>query len=601
MSDGGTVLLVLVEHLALTALPMVAAALFAARRGVRELPLLLAIALAAGGAVAILSFWAYYADPLLGESFGFLALLGSAVLAIACLRGRGVDAALLRGLGIPLALWALGSAFLVFLGFAHGGIETPLATATTRFSGQLPSDSDIPRFFAEWFFHYGHTGTPPIYPGEWLSSDRPPLQVGYVLSQRTFGWDTTGLHYQVLGVLLQQLWILGVWALLLAARVRGLTRGLTIVVLLLSDVAIVNGFYVWPKLLPAAFLLAAAALVLTPLWSRLRREPRAGALLAALFALAMLGHGSSVFAIIPLAIVAAFRGLPSWRWLGVALLAGVVLMAPWSAYQRYAEPPANRLPKWMLAGVVEVDGRSTTGAIVDSYREAGIGGAIHNKAENFVTIAGGGPVWDLGEEAVEALGSGDLEQAVGAVRSVSFLYLLPSLGLLLLAPLAMAVGFRRRARRAAEWRFAVLCFATVLVGCLAWGLLLFGNEPSRTSIYVGSLALPIIAACGCVAGLRAVFPRFAVWYVAVAALLSLAVYVPSFEPPPGTAWSPLALALAAAGLVGFVAVAFREAASVRHGEAVSRPRSEHWPPLGFSPPQQDGHRDGGIDSRDRQR
>jgi hypothetical protein len=557
MSDGGTVLLVLVEHMALTALPMVAATLFAARRGVRELPLLLAIGLVAGGIVALLSFWAYYWDPVLGESFGFLVPLGSVVLAVACLRGGGVDIALLRGLATPFALWALGSAFLVFFGFAHGGVDTPLAAATTRFSGRLPSDSDIPRFYAEWFFHFGHSGTPPVYPGEWLSSDRPPLQVGYVLSQRTFGWDTTGLHYQVLGVLLQQLWIIGAWALLLAARIGKLTRALVIVALLVSDVAIVNGFYVWPKLLPAAFLLAAAALVLTPLWQRLRHDPRAGALLAILFGLAMLGHGSSVFAIIPLAAVAAFRGLPRWRWLGAALLAGIVLIAPWSAYQRYVDPPANRLPKWMLAGVVEVDGRSTTEAITDSYRDVGVGGALHDKVENFVTIAGGGPAWSLGEEAVDALGSGDPEQALSAVRTASFLYLLPSLGLLLLAPLAMAVGFRERGRRSAEWRFATVCFATVLVGCLAWGLLLFGNEPSRTSIYVGSLALPILAMCGCVAGLRAVFPRFAVYYVSAAALLSLALYVPSLEPPPGSAWSPLALVLAVAGLAGFVAVALR--------------------------------------------
>jgi hypothetical protein len=557
MSDSGTLLLLLLARLALTGLPGVAAALFAARCGVRQLPLLVGIALAASGAVAMLAFWAYYADPSVGQSFAWFALLGSLLLGGWSLRGGAIDRGLLRGLATPLALWALGSAFVLFLGFAHGGSDAPLTMAAGRFSGQLPTDNDIPRFFSEWFYVHGHDGTPPLYPGDWLAGDRPPLQVGYVLSQRTFGWDGSGgLDYQVLGVVLQQLWIVGLWALLIAARLGRLTRGLAVVAVLVSDVAIVNGFYVWPKLLPAAFVLAAAALALTPLWGGLRRDRRAAALFAALLALAMLGHGSSLFAILPLAVVAALRGLPSGRWIGVALIAGAVLMVPWLAYQHYGDPPANRLDKWMLAGVPEIDSRSTGETIADSYREAGLGGAVHYKAENFVTIAGGGPAWELGEQAAREVGDGDLGGAAVAMREMLFFYLLPALGLLLLGPLAM-VAFRRRARDPGEWGFALLCFATVLLGCLLWGLILFGNQPSRTVIHVGSLAMPILAICGCVAGLRAVLPRFAVYYVAIVSALSLALYVPALTPIPGSSWSPSALILTAAALAGFVAAALR--------------------------------------------
>jgi hypothetical protein len=556
VSGSGTLLLLLLARLALTGLPGVAAALFAARCGVRQVPVLLAIALAASGVVAMLAFWGYYADPSVGQTFAWFALLGSLLLGGWSLHGGRIDRSLLRQLAPPLALWALGSAFVLFLGFAHGGSDTPLSTAASRFSGPLPTDNDIPRFFSEWFFYHGHEA-PPLYPAGWLAGDRPPLQIGYVLSQRTFGWDGgTGLNYQVLGVVLRQLWIVGLWALLVAARLGRVTRGLAIVAVLVSDVAIVNGFYVWPKLLPAAFLLAAAALVLTALWAELRRDYRAAALLAALFGLALLGHGASVFAIVPLALVAAFRGLPSGRWFGIGLVAGAVLVLPWIAYQRYGDPPANRLPKWMLAGASRIDDRSTGEAIVDNYRSAGFGGALHNKAENFATMAGGAPAWELGEQAVRDVGDGELGDAVASVREALFLYLLPSLGLLLLGPLAMAVR-RRRTRDPREWRFALLCFATVLAGCLFWGLLLFGNLPSRAVIHVGSLALPILAICGCVAGLRAVLPRFAVYYVAAVSLLSLALYVPVLTPVPGSAWSPSALVLAAAALGGFVLLALR--------------------------------------------
>lgn len=548
----------LAAHLVLTGLPGVAATLLAARCGVRGVPVLLAVGLAATGALAMLTFWAYFADPIVGETFSYFLVIGSVALCAWALYGGHLDRALLRRLAIPLALWALGSAFLVFLGFLHGGTDQPVVMSSTRFSGVLPSDSYIPYFFAEWFFHHGHHGVPPIFGGEWLASDRPPLQAGYVMAQRPFGPSNTELQYSVLGVVLQQLWIVGLWALLVAARVGRVTRGLALVAVLVSDLAIVNGFFVWPKMLPAAMLLAAAALILTPLWAEARRSLWGGALIAALFGLAMMGHGSSLFGILPLAAIAAYRGLPSVRWLGVAALVGLLLVAPWSAYQKYGDPPGNRLTKWMLAGVTEINGRGTGEAISDAYGEAGLGGAIHNKAENFVMMAGGGPAVEFADDAIDAIGDGRFGDAAGSVRAIFFFYLVPSLGLLLLGPLAMLFGRRRGRRRRAEWSLALGCFAVFALGALAWGLILFGNTPARTALHVSSYVMPLLGICGAVVGLRATFPRFAIWFVGISALLSLALYVPALTPIPGSHYSVAAALLVAASLAGFGLLAFRE-------------------------------------------
>ncbi len=535
-------------HLVLTGLPIAAAALYAARRGVRQVPVLLAIGLATSGVVGILGFWSYYGDRLIGEAFSYFVVFASILVGGWSLYGGRLDRALLRRLGTPLVLWALGSAFLLFLGFVHGGTQQPLTTASMRFSHPLPSDSEIPKFFSEWFFLNGHHGVPPVFPGEWLFSDRPPLQVGYVLSQRPFGWDASGLNYEVLGVVLQQLWIVGLWALLVAARVSRVTRALVMLTVLVSGLAIVNGFFVWPKLLPAAMLLVVAALVLTPLWPRMRRNLWAAGLIAALCGLAMMGHGSSVFGIIALAIVVAFRGLPSWRWLGVALVVGIVVMAPWSAYQKYGDPPGNRLSKWTLAGVVEIDKRSTTEAVLDSYREAGLGGALHNKADNFETMTG----WTMAPETLEtAIETGDLTDVVRALRVDFFFYLLPSMGLLLLAPFAMAIGRRRGRRRHSEWTFALTSFAVLVLGAIVWGLLVFGSSSDLTVIHIGSYLLPMLGMAGAVVGLRATFPRFALYFVGFNALLTLALYAPALNPPPGSAYSLGAAVLAAASLAGF--------------------------------------------------
>jgi hypothetical protein len=554
---GGQLLLILAAHLVLTGLPMVAAALVAARRGVSSVPVLLAIALAAGGAVAMLSFWAYYAEPVLGESLSYLTVFGSVALVAWSLYGGRLDRDLSARLATPLALWALGSAFLVFLGFLHGGSDQSLGMAMTRFAPPLPNDNAIPYYFGEWFFHHGHRGTPPLFSGDWLSSDRPPLQSGYLLSQRPFGWRGTELQYQVLGVVLQQLWIVGLWALLLAARVGKLTRGLAMITVLVSDVAIVNGFFVWPKLLPAALLLAAAALVVTPLWGELRRSLWGALLVATLFGLAMLGHGSSIFGIVPLALIAAYRARPSWRWVGVAVLAGLVLLAPWSAYQRWGDPPGDRLLKWQLAGVIDLDDRGAGETLVDSYREAGVGGTIHNKAENFVVMSGGGPMAEHLSEAAGAVGDGDFELVVEDFRNIFFFNLLPSLGLLLFVPVAMALARRRGRLHPEEWGFALTCFAVFGIGAVFWGLALFGNGAARTVIHQGSYLLPILGFCGAVVGLRAIFPRFATWFVGFSALLMLALYVPAFNTPPGSHYSAATALAAALALAGFGAVVLR--------------------------------------------
>jgi hypothetical protein len=544
----GELLLLLAVHLALTGLPGVAVGLFVASRGERREPVLLATFLAASGGAAMLAFWGFYGSHEIGQTTSFFLAFGSVALAGWSLYGGEIERGLLRRLAVPLTLWALGSAFLVYLGFLHGGTGEAVGMASTRFSGPLPSDNDIPHFFSDWFFVHGHHGTPPIFPGEWLASDRPPLQTAYANFERTFGWDNLGLHYQVMGVVLQQLWIVGLWALLVAGRAGRVTRGLAMLTVLVSDIAIVNGFFVWPKLLPAAMLLGAAALVLTPLWSELRRSYWGAALFAALLGLSLLGHGASLFGVIPLLIVAAFRGLPSWRWIGVGILVGALFMVPWSAYQRWGDPPGNRLTKWFLGGQIEIDKRSTTETIVDGYSEAGFGGTLHNKGQNFVQIFGGGPMAENVKQVFEA---DDFETVIRPIRSIFFYYLIPSLGLLLAGPVAMAIGYRRRGRDPDEWRLALICLAVFGLGALAWALIMFGGSVAQAVIHQGSYLLPVIGIAGCAIGLRAVFPRFACWWLGLNALLMLVIYVPAFEPPEGSSFSFGSGLLATACLAGF--------------------------------------------------
>jgi hypothetical protein len=550
-------MLLLVTHLALTGLPAVAAALFLASRGEQRVAVLLAVALAASGLSGLLGFWLYYGSHLAGQTYTYLLAFGSALATVWMLVGGGLDRGVLRRLATPLVLWVLGTAFLVFFGFMHGGTNEALGTASNRFAFALPSDIDIPLYFAEFFYAHSHHGTAPEFPGEWLSSDRPPLQVGYVLSQQPFHLNTQELNYEVLGICLQQLWIVGLWALVDAAGLGRLSKALVVITVLLSPLAIVHGFFVWPKLLPAAMLLAAAALLITPFWGSIRSSLWGAALVAVLFGLAMMGHGSSAFPIVALVVIPAFRGLPSWRWLAVGLGVLVVVMAPWSAYQKWGDPPGNRLIKWQIGGAIDVDSRGSLQTIREGYEDAGIGGTIHNKAENLATISGGAAMVDLIEQIDEQLGRGETATALANLRTIFFLFLFPSLGLLLLGPLAMLAGIYRRRGDPADWRFALQSLLVYAVAVASWCLLMFGNADARTVIHQGSYFVPIVGICACVAGLRAVFPRIGAWIVGVSAVLMLGVYVPAITPPAGTSYSLGAIAAAAISLVGFCWVALR--------------------------------------------
>ena len=573
--SGGSLFVLAVVQLVLTAVPGVAAALLAIRFGVRSAGLAAAIALAGSGAAAMLSFWIYWVAPSLGPAFVYLVFFGAIGLTIWAWPRGGEQRELLRRLSVPLALWALASLFIVFFGFLHGGTETALGTAASRFStqpSQLASDNFIPTFFSDWMFA-GHPGSAPVFEPGWLISDRPPLQIGYILSQRIFGWDVTTLHSQLLGVMVQQLWVVGLWAVLSEARVAARTRALAMIAALLSDVAIVNGFFVWPKLLAASFVLAALALVVAPRESTLRAQPWTNVLFGALAGFAFLSHGSSVFGLIPVVLIAVVRGLPGWRWLAAAAVAALVLVLPWSAFQRYAEPPGNRVVKWALAGETGVDGRSIGGAIADGYSAAGLGGALEDKLQNFLTMAGGGP--DTAVEppewihfasaftdtanAVEDVGEGRFGIAASEIRESRFSHLLWSFGLLIIGLPVILVGrLRGRRRDGPDWGLARVCLFVCGVGVVLWGLLLFGNVPSRAIITEGSLALPLLGIAGIVAGLRATYPRWAAWLVGANAVTVLLLYIPSLSPPPGTSYSAFAAIAAACFLAGFVTVTLRD-------------------------------------------
>jgi len=71
---------------------------------------------------------------------------------------------------------------------------------------------------------------------------------------------------------------------------------------------------------------------------------------------------------------------------GLALLIVITIYLPWSLYQKYVDPPGNRLLKMHLGGSHAVDSRTTWEAIRDSYHTHSLSEVIRYKWSNIVFL-----------------------------------------------------------------------------------------------------------------------------------------------------------------------------------------------------------------------
>jgi hypothetical protein len=339
----------------------------------------LAIALAGYGI-----FWLGFVQPRAGAAGAWVVV--SAAGAILFRRWRDVVDLIRRAApvaaGMTLFVFAATAVLLLYPG------ESIAATAQHRFFA-MPGDNDIPRVFAQII----RDGNPTrVLGGDWLTSDRPPLQSGVAL----LSWPLLGscriefaMTCATAGIWFQALWFPAVWALLRALGLRARAALGVTAALSATGFLVCNTVYTWPKLGAAAFVVLAFLRWFGPGTDATRT--RSLALGGACAACGWLAHGGVMFSLLalaPFALVDAMRRR-AWRgWLGAA---GVflVLAAPWLLYQKFYAPPGNRLVKWHIAGVIAPDARSVTQALRDHYHEIGWRGAWEARVQNFRMLGNG--------------------------------------------------------------------------------------------------------------------------------------------------------------------------------------------------------------------
>jgi hypothetical protein len=190
-------------------------------------------------------------------------------------------------------------------------------------------------------------------------------------------------------VLFQGLWVVAVCHFCDVLQLSNREKNTSLFVLIFSGFCLFNTLYVWPKLLAAALGLMSLSFLVQ--WTKTEAKQWA-VFSGASFGLALLAHPGVVFALpchLAVLLAGSKRSPASYSraaaWVFVPLVA---LLLPWQLYQKFYDPPGNRLLKWHLAGVVPVDERGLLQTLCDSYSSLNLGSWLAGRWESVQTILG---------------------------------------------------------------------------------------------------------------------------------------------------------------------------------------------------------------------
>ena len=497
------------------------------------------LVLAAGSLAAYLIFWAYFISPALGGAMWIgLVVLNGAWLTRRLFRANG-RLAIPADVWVPFALTALVStACLSYL--AAPGVSPP-----TRFILALPlADHLAPQLLADRFAAGIRREARPLAPLTTFglttqTSDRPPLQGAISLATRPFGTvppASRDIAYQTIGTVCQVAVLPSLLALAMALGLSTREQRFLLTAVACSGFFLLNAVYPWPKLYTASLILTGLAIVVHGL-RQSSLEVRHWGAVGALFALALLAHGSAIFSLLAAPVALFDRGLRrtlNWRAVSVAILAGTLLLTPWLAYQHFVDPPGTRLLKIHLAGVLEGDDRGVLATIVDAYRATTLKDWLHGRAENL--RAQGVREWHP-------------EDPTAAAQYQQFFRLLSVLGTLNVGLLLLV----RRPRPAVGVSIHALV-AYALLAMALWILVMI--RPGSAVVHHGSYTTTLLLVVGGAVGLAT-----AGWMGSMLLWLNVALFLAIWATPragiPLLGWQPLPLAICAASTVSAAVLSWR--------------------------------------------
>lgn len=456
------------------------------------------LSIASSAALGYAAFWVFFESKLLGKTFSFASIAISALSLAVLLTGSPRLRRLCREMAAPfLYLLIVGMCYLCCLFFVvRNPFTSGASLANVRFfSERRPGDNLIPLILAERI--YDRRPVEPFCCGDWLSSDRPPLQAGILLSQRPFKiWGNIGFNYQLLGTALNCLWICGVWSFLKTMRAPQHRIKQVLGFLIFSGFLFYNSVYVWPKLLAATFILFFLSILFKILEDDRPITSFETTLATLSFSLAVMAHPGSIFSLPAFLVILISKRrllLLSLRQCVLAAMLIAIFVAPWMAYQRFYDPPGNRLLKMHLAGVIDIDSRSTWQAIKDAYTSRDARTYLRNKWANISILMGPKPIDAFGLAAFHSFHGMRLDGQISeASRIAQREYIWHAIGLLNAGWFAALLLLLRRKQKQALRHSGLLILAPA-TNLIIWCLVMFGPFGTFTteSSYADILLLSI--------------------------------------------------------------------------------------------------------------
>lgn len=532
----------------LTLMPFFTAMILVPTRFWSDPPLRVTMSLVISGIFSLTLFFGFYFSQHLGFTLVTGGMIAALYAAWKFLRTPPLSLERFTPLLATLSLAVLAVAAL----YLYGGTESPEGVPAGRYDLSLPPDNHIPEFFAEKIYQQE-----PLQPflEDWLTSDRPPLQTGFLLFSRPFVANDAG---RIAAAIACQLGVYaGLWVLLGALGVPRPAARLCLLACITSGFFLLNTIYTWPKLLPAGFLLAAAGLLFRISEQRRTAHKVEIVLLSACAALAMLGHGGSFFGLVALGIVHLARGgWRDWRLIAGSAAVAFLLYAPWMAYQHWIDPPGDRLLKYHLAGREAIDPRGALAVMADAYHQTPASEIIANKWSNLRVLAGDftNIFPSLGRSFVELFKG---EWALGwwrfsnAMQGGSFFHMLQSLGVLVAGLPFLWLGRRQPLAPKANY-----CALVAVLSILVWCALMFG--PESTVIHQGTYLTGSLLHIAAILGLLLRQNPRLTWAILIPHLglwLILWIFSPSWDPWHKVlrpTWSPFWLIILVAAALGVV-------------------------------------------------
>jgi hypothetical protein len=437
------------------------------------------------GSLSLLAFYAYAWAPLPAPAGLIVPITLLAAVGASWRLRPEVAKSVWRTQRGPVLAWfwvGLGTFTILHLGSAGAGAWEP----AFRFApATWSSDHLLPAMLAE----AARIGVLPAdgLLGGWSLSDRPPLMAGgYLLfadvfAAMQFGNDGRYLQPALLGVggvVLCSLWAASLyWAARRIGRLNPSVAALGVALVAATPFALFNTGYTWPKMLAAAFSLAAAAYVLAP--HRGGARPGEAMVFGALAAFAMLCHAASAFFLAPVSLI--YFACRLWRapkaaTAGAAL--GLVMLASWSAFKATVLPSQDPLLGYALTGELTLDPAAPPlmQRLAARYETLDLARWLATKAEIGAYLATPHPT--PGPESLARPPAGGETDLVGALRYWDFHAL--TAGNLALLLLAAAGAWGAWALRRRDARRAALAGRLMLAAFGCYGL------------FVGGTFLPLI-------------------------------------------------------------------------------------------------------------